>query len=89
MDSRAFDGPLIEYFLVAKINTAHGEEYFTARPDYRKCVAPLCGGYFVKAVNKKLTSCADGTRQPECYVASITYGAGTLENEQSFSNRTP
>lgn len=89
VDSRAFDGPLIEYFLVAKINAAHGQEYFTARPDYRKCVSPLCGGYFIKAVNKKLTSCADGTRQPECYVASITYGAGTLENEQSFSNRTP
>jgi hypothetical protein len=89
VDSRAFDGPLIEYFLVAKVDTTHGEEYFTARPDYRKCVSPLCGGYFVKSVNKRLTPCADGTRQLECYVASISYGAGTLDEGQSFSNRTP
>ncbi len=89
VDSRAFDGPLIEYSLVAKVNTSGDAQYFTARPDYRKCVSPLCGGYFVKAVNKKLTYCADGTRQSECYVASINYGAGTLAHEQSFSNRTP
>lgn len=89
VDSRAFDGPLIEYFLTAKVNVASDAAYFSARPDYRKCIAPLCGGYFVKAVNKKLTYCADGTRQSECYVTSINYGGSELEYEQSFNNRTP
>jgi len=47
----------------------HG--YYTFRPDLRKCLSPLCGGIFVKAVNSKLTRCADGSLQAECYVASV------------------
>ncbi|TAL42649.1 MAG: hypothetical protein EPN89_17275 [Methylovulum sp.] len=47
----------------------HG--YYTFRPDLRKCIAPLCGGIFVKAVNRKLTRCADGSLQAECYVATV------------------
>ena len=47
----------------------HG--YFTVRPDLRKCVSPLCGGFFVKSVNKSLTRCADGSLQSECYVATV------------------
>ncbi len=45
--------------------------YYTFRPDLRKCLSPLCGGFFVKAVNQALTRCADGSRQAECYVASF------------------
>ncbi len=45
--------------------------YFSFRPDWRKCVSPLCGGIFVKAVNQKLTRCVNGQLQAECYVASI------------------
>lgn len=39
------------------------------RQDLRKCAFPLCGGYFVKAVNKATTRCADGTQQKECHAA--------------------
>ncbi|MDP2904459.1 MAG: hypothetical protein Q8N96_15355 [Methylovulum sp.] len=46
--------------------------YYTFRPDLRKCLSPLCGGYFVKAVNRTLTRCPDGSLQAECYVASLT-----------------
>ena len=45
--------------------------YYTFRPDLRKCLSPLCGGFFVKAVNQALTRCANGSRQAECYVASL------------------
>ncbi|TAN66229.1 MAG: hypothetical protein EPN17_14235 [Methylobacter sp.] len=45
--------------------------YYTFRPDLRKCLSPLCGGFFVKAVNQTLTRCANGSRQAECYVASL------------------
>lgn len=51
--------------------------YYTFRPDLRKCMSPVCGGFFVKAVNQKLTRCANGRRQAECYVAS-------LSNKQNF-----
>lgn len=41
------------------------------RPDYRKCMWPMCGGYFIEAVNTDQTLCGDGTYQDECYVADI------------------
>ncbi len=74
IDSRAFDGPLVEYEFIASVTGVPGSDglaYYTARPDLRKCMSPMCGGYFVKAVNKRKTQCADGTRQRECYVSSI------------------
>jgi hypothetical protein len=87
VDSRAFDGPLVEYQFVARVSQA---DIFTARPDFRKCLAPVCGGYFIKLVNKKLTQCANGRLQEECYVASIVYGGGPVGSAaQSSSNRTP
>lgn len=87
IDSRAFDGPLVEYQFVARTTAS---EVFTARPDYRKCAAPLCGGYFVKLVNKKLTQCADGSLKEECYVASINYGNGPINaGTISVANKTP
>ncbi len=46
--------------------------YFqVTRRDFRKCAAPLCGGFFVKRVNEEKTLCANGSRQAECYVSSI------------------
>ncbi len=47
----------------------HG--YFTFRQDLRLCPSPLCGGIFVKAVNLKLTRCADGSLQAECHIALV------------------
>jgi hypothetical protein len=46
--------------------------YVVTHRDFRKCVSPLCGGFFVKRVNQAKTLCADGTQQAECYVSSIT-----------------
>lgn len=45
--------------------------FYTFRPDLRKCITPLCGGLFVKAVNREQTRCADGSLQAECYVATV------------------
>lgn len=79
IDSRAFDGPLIDYHLNAqKIETVVSEEFnpqgfYLARQDYRKCASPMCGGIFVKSVNSSYTLCADGKRAKECYVAEENY----------------
>jgi hypothetical protein len=45
--------------------------YYTIRRDLRRCISPLCGGWFISRVNKKQTRCADGSRANECYVAEI------------------
>ncbi len=43
--------------------------YFTVKPDFRRCVSPICGGWFVSAVNRKIFICPDGSVKQECYVA--------------------
>ena len=45
--------------------------YYSIRPDYRRCVAPLCGGYWVSRVNRSKTTCADGSKAEACYVAEL------------------
>ncbi len=67
--------------------------YFTLRPDFRRCISPLCGGVFVKKVNRRKTRCADGTFQNECYVAEIDWkalGFNPLNQSSSpFNQKTP
>jgi len=45
------------------------DTYFTVKPDFRRCVSPICGGWFVSAVNRKIFICPDGSVKQECYVA--------------------
>jgi len=79
VDSRAFDGPMEKYSLIAKKVTINAyqefEQYdfYTVRHDLRKCPSPQCGGYFVKKVNDRNSQCANGQFKQECYVSSINY----------------
>nr|MDZ8061250.1 hypothetical protein [Nostoc sp. EkiNYC01] len=49
--------------------------YYTVRRDFRKCVSPICGGYFIKQVNLKATPCVDGVFRSECYVSAIDWSS--------------
>lgn len=79
IDSRAFDGPLVNYHFIGEgagvvVNEPFNPQgYYLARQDYRKCASPMCGGMFVKSVNQASTVCADGKRAKECYVATENY----------------
>lgn len=60
-----------------------GAAYFiVTRRDLRQCVAPGCGGYYVKAVNKALTRCADGTEQRDCHAFRLDLRALGLNDKQ-------
>lgn len=52
------------------------------RQDTRKCAYPMCGGYFVKAVNKARTRCADGSLQAECHAVQLNARALGWSDEQ-------
>lgn len=52
-----------------KIATAN--YFIVTGPDYRKCVAPLCGGHFVARVNTNVSRCADGTWQEQCHMFEL------------------
>jgi hypothetical protein len=47
--------------------------FYTVRADLRRCVSPMCGGYFVKRVNLATTRCANGQYMAQCYVAEIDW----------------
>ncbi|MDZ8183236.1 MAG: hypothetical protein RMX96_00020 [Nostoc sp. ChiSLP02] len=49
--------------------------YYTVRRDFRRCVSPICGGYFIKQVNLKATPCVDGVFREECYVSAIDWSS--------------
>ena len=67
--------------------------YTATRADLRRCAFPACGGYFVKAVNRALTRCADGTLQKECHVTTLNTSALSWSDadrtafEKAFSSR--
>lgn len=67
------------------VTGASNSGYFiVTRRDFRKCAAPLCGGFFVKRVNEAKTVCADGSKRDECYVQAITFGGvGLSEREEA------
>ena len=56
---------------------AEGEAYgyFTLTYDPSLCPSPTCGGFHLQAVNQPSTTCADGSQQASCYVASADFGA--------------
>jgi len=45
--------------------------FFKFRRDMRRCVSPLCGGYWMSRVNRAQTKCVNGTWAAECYVAEL------------------
>lgn len=48
-------------------------EYYAVREDARRCMSPMCGGYFVRRVNQTWTRCGDRRWRRECYVAEIDW----------------
>ena len=47
--------------------------FYTVRADLRRCVSPMCGGYFVKRVNMSTARCANGRYMDQSYVAEIVW----------------
>ena len=45
--------------------------FIVTQLDPRLCPSPLCGGYFVKEVNKPKSQCADGTWQQQCHAGQL------------------
>ncbi|WP_437793713.1 DUF6748 domain-containing protein [Sorangium sp. So ce693] len=56
---------------LAAAEVAVADYFIATHPDYRKCVAPICGGHFVARVNTSVTRCADGTWQEECHMFEL------------------
>ena len=63
--------------------------YFTVRHDMRRCISPICGGYWVARTNRTTTTCFDGSQASECYVAEIDWSsAGLTQDDVNNSGAT-
>lgn len=69
--------------LVTLPTQTKGTHYIVTRPDLRKCMYPMCGGYFVKAVNQLRTRCSDGWMRLECHAVDLDAAALGLDETQA------
>lgn len=66
---------------------ASNATYFMIRVDVRRCTSPLCGGFFVRRVNRHYTTCADGKSRRECYVGELDLGPLGLSGAEQATIR--
>jgi hypothetical protein len=58
--------------------------YIWTRDDLRMCPSPYCGGFYVKALNRALTPCKDGSKNVDCKVLQLDFSLLDMtEKEQS------
>jgi hypothetical protein len=66
--------------------TAHSPNgtatYVRVRPDPRMCPSPMCGGWWVRRVNRDTIGCGNGMVSPECYAATLDSTGLDLTDEQ-------
>jgi hypothetical protein len=65
--------PIVDTAAPAADSLDSTSSFYSIRRDQRRCASPMCGGYFIKLVNRSLTRCANGRSMAECYVASIEW----------------
>ncbi|MDB4954544.1 MAG: hypothetical protein JWO36_2113 [Myxococcales bacterium] len=56
--------------------------YFQVSADLRKCLSPVCGGYFMARVNRSTTVCANGSSAASCYVPQLDWTEAHLRDDQ-------
>jgi hypothetical protein len=54
--------------------------YFEVWADFRKCAAPMCGGFYLKRLNRSTTVCADGSAKSSCYAPSLDWSESHLSD---------
>ncbi|MEO8699808.1 MAG: DUF6748 domain-containing protein [Kofleriaceae bacterium] len=45
--------------------------FFEISQDFRKCSAPMCGGFFLDRLNRTTTTCHDGSTSAQCYTPEL------------------
>jgi hypothetical protein len=53
--------------------------YFAISKDFRKCSAPLCGGFYLARVNRSTTVCHTGSSAAQCYTPVLDWSEAGLD----------
>ena len=52
--------------------------YFEVWTDFRKCAYPLCGGFYIKRLNRTSTICHNGLSRSSCYTPELDWSESDL-----------
>lgn len=55
--------------------------YFEIWRDMRKCVSPLCGGFYLHRVNRTSTVCHNGATSFNCYTPALDWSEAQLSED--------
>jgi hypothetical protein len=58
--------------------------YFEISTDMRKCASPVCGGFFLKRLNRSTTVCANGHASASCYTPELDWTQSNLDDDQQY-----
>jgi hypothetical protein len=68
----AASSPILRHTAAASPTPPSTTVWYSIRPDtMRKCPFPMCGGYFIQALNLPKTRCSNRSTSTECYVAAL------------------
>jgi len=60
----------------------HAYTYYEVIADLRKCAFPVCGGFFLKRLNRDTTVCVDGREAESCYTPVLDWSEANLSEDQ-------
>ena len=55
--------------------------YFEIWSDFRKCAAPMCGGFYLHRLNRSTTVCHNGANKWSCYVPELDWSQSDLDDK--------
>jgi hypothetical protein len=56
--------------------------YFEVTADLRRCASPVCGGFYMKRLNRTTTVCHNGSTRADCYTPVLDWSESNLDAGQ-------
>lgn len=66
----------------ATAGATSGTAYYAINSDLRRCASPMCGGWFLKQLNRSTTVCHDGSTADRCYTPVLDWSNSNLPEPQ-------
>ena len=84
VDEAAFEEPSLEAGKADGVDYDNWTFFEMVAHDTRRCMAPMCGGLYVKRANQSKIRCGDGTWQKSCYVGQYDFSE-IAEGEEAIA----
>jgi hypothetical protein len=66
----------------ATTDARYASTYYAIASDLRRCPSPVCGGWFLKQLNRSTTTCHDGRTADQCYTPVLDWADASVPEPQ-------